>query len=166
MFLPSRNCLCDAGRNHGTRDGSYRKQGSVDRRWCWMWGVFTIPAATKPLKPVSGNERLQEMMGVMARERDAKVFATDERYLTPRIESLIVTNVYSLRFCIDNGIMIAQAGLLSYRMGFQTPLAKSSCTQRSVSDGSIFYSIFDLLPQVQNRPSSCILASIICLQKL
>jgi hypothetical protein len=28
--------------------------------------------------------------------------------------------------------MIAQAGLLSYRMGFQTALAKSTCTQRSV----------------------------------
>jgi hypothetical protein len=27
--------------------------------------------------------------------------------------------------------MIAQAGLLSYRMGFQTPIAKSTCTQRS-----------------------------------
>ncbi|KAK7463697.1 putative tRNA threonylcarbamoyladenosine biosynthesis protein kae1 [Stygiomarasmius scandens] len=65
---------------------------------------------------VGCNERLQEMMGVMARERDAKVFATDER------------------FCIDNGIMIAQAGLLSYRMGFQTPLAKSSCTQRFRTD--------------------------------
>ena len=26
--------------------------------------------------------------------------------------------------------MIAQAGLLSYRMGFQTPVAKSTCTQR------------------------------------
>ncbi|KAF5374798.1 hypothetical protein D9758_000169 [Tetrapyrgos nigripes] len=65
---------------------------------------------------VGCNERLQEMMGVMAHERDAKVFATDER------------------FCIDNGIMIAQAGLLSYRMGFETPLAKSSCTQRFRTD--------------------------------
>ncbi|KAG0708986.1 glycoprotease family-domain-containing protein [Suillus ampliporus] len=64
---------------------------------------------------VGCNERLQEMMGIMAQERDGRVFATDER------------------FCIDNGIMIAQAGLLSYRMGFQTPLAKSTCTQRSVS---------------------------------
>lgn len=34
------------------------------------------------------------------------------------------------RFCIDNGIMIAQAGLLSFRMGFQTPLSKNTCTQR------------------------------------
>lgn len=27
-----------------------------------------------------GNERLQEMMGVMAQERGGQVFATDERY--------------------------------------------------------------------------------------
>jgi len=28
---------------------------------------------------VSGNERLQEMMGIMAGERGAKLYATDER---------------------------------------------------------------------------------------
>ena len=61
---------------------------------------------------VGCNERLQEMMGLMAAERGGSVHATDER------------------FCIDNGIMIAQAGLLSFRMGFETPLAKSTCTQR------------------------------------
>ena len=38
-----------------------------------------------------------------------------------------------VRFCIDNGIMIAQAGLVSYRMGYKTPLSESTCTQRSVS---------------------------------
>ncbi|RPD63102.1 peptidase M22 glycoprotease [Lentinus tigrinus ALCF2SS1-7] len=65
---------------------------------------------------VGCNERLQEMMGVMARERGGNVFATDER------------------FCIDNGIMIAQAGLLSFRMGFETPLTKSTCTQRFRTD--------------------------------
>ncbi|OBZ79557.1 tRNA N6-adenosine threonylcarbamoyltransferase [Grifola frondosa] len=65
---------------------------------------------------VGCNERLQEMMGVMARERGGNVFATDER------------------FCIDNGIMIAQAGLLSYRMGYETPLTKSTCTQRFRTD--------------------------------
>ncbi|KAI0257593.1 O-sialoglycoprotein endopeptidase [Lactifluus subvellereus] len=54
--------------------------------------------------------------GIMAEERGGKVFATDER------------------FCIDNGIMIAQAGLLSYRMGFQTPITKSTCTQRFRTD--------------------------------
>ncbi|KAH7909109.1 glycoprotease family-domain-containing protein [Hygrophoropsis aurantiaca] len=65
---------------------------------------------------VGCNERLQEMMGLMAQERDGQVFATDER------------------FCIDNGIMIAQAGLLSYRMGHITPLPDSTCTQRFRTD--------------------------------
>ena len=39
---------------------------------------------------VGCNERLQEMMSIMAEERGAKLFSTDER------------------FCIDNGAMIAQ----------------------------------------------------------
>lgn len=33
-------------------------------------------------------------------------------------------------FCIDNGIMIAQAGLLAFRMGQTTPLEKTAVTQR------------------------------------
>ncbi|KAM0746430.1 peptidase M22, glycoprotease [Meredithblackwellia eburnea MCA 4105] len=65
---------------------------------------------------VGSNKRLQEMMGIMASERGGSVFATDER------------------FCIDNGIMIAHAGLLSYRMGFRTELADSTCTQRFRTD--------------------------------
>ncbi|TFK57151.1 peptidase M22, glycoprotease [Heliocybe sulcata] len=65
---------------------------------------------------VGSNERLQQMMGTMAEERGGRVFATDER------------------FCIDNGIMIAQAGLLSYRMGDTTPMPKSTCTQRFRTD--------------------------------
>lgn len=28
----------------------------------------------------TGNHRLQQMMRIMAKERDARVFATDERY--------------------------------------------------------------------------------------
>jgi N6-L-threonylcarbamoyladenine synthase len=63
---------------------------------------------------VGCNLRLQEMMAQMVEQRDGKVFATDER------------------FCIDNGIMIAHAGLLAYRTGFVTPLEKSTCTQRYV----------------------------------
>ncbi|TGO63945.1 hypothetical protein BOTNAR_0094g00220 [Botryotinia narcissicola] len=65
---------------------------------------------------VGCNERLQEMMGLMARDRGGSVFATDER------------------FCIDNGIMIAQAGLLAYETGFRTPLEESTCTQRFRTD--------------------------------
>ena len=95
---------------------------------------------------VGCNERLQEMMGVMARERGGNVFATDERCVrapprlvhllgSARAQGLDINLAPSLRrcyrFCIDNGIMIAQAGLLSFRMGFSTPLAKSTCTQRS-----------------------------------
>ncbi|SCZ98564.1 BZ3500_MvSof-1268-A1-R1_Chr7-1g09202 [Microbotryum saponariae] len=65
---------------------------------------------------VGCNERLQVMMGIMAAERGGSVFATDER------------------FCIDNGIMIAHAGLLSHRMGFETPFEESDCTQRFRTD--------------------------------
>jgi N6-L-threonylcarbamoyladenine synthase len=65
---------------------------------------------------VGSNERLQQMMGHMAAERGGSVFATDER------------------FCIDNGIMIAHAGLLAYRTGFRTPLEESTCTQRFRTD--------------------------------
>ncbi|PWY82988.1 peptidase M22, glycoprotease [Aspergillus heteromorphus CBS 117.55] len=65
---------------------------------------------------VGCNERLQEMMGIMARDRGGTVHATDER------------------FCIDNGIMIAQAGLLAYKAGVPTPLKESTCTQRFRTD--------------------------------
>jgi len=65
---------------------------------------------------VGCNERLQDMMGIMAGERGGNVFATDER------------------FCIDNGILIAQAGLLSFRMGSITRLSGTSCTQRFRTD--------------------------------
>ncbi|KAI5862866.1 O-sialoglycoprotein endopeptidase [Durotheca rogersii] len=65
---------------------------------------------------VGCNERLQEMMGQMARARGGSVYATDER------------------FCIDNGIMIAHAGLLAFETGFRTPLEESTCTQRFRTD--------------------------------
>ena len=65
---------------------------------------------------VGCNERLQEMMGIMARDRGGEVYATDER------------------FCIDNGIMIAHAGLLAYKTGFRTSIAESTVTQRFRTD--------------------------------
>lgn len=61
---------------------------------------------------VGCNERLQEMMRIMANERGGSVYATDER------------------FCIDNGIMIAHAGLLAYTTGSITAFEDSTCTQR------------------------------------
>ncbi|KAK3716783.1 putative tRNA threonylcarbamoyladenosine biosynthesis protein kae1 [Vermiconidia calcicola] len=65
---------------------------------------------------VGCNERLQQMMGMMASERNGSVYATDER------------------FCIDNGIMIAHAGLLAWEMGFHTKLEDSTFTQRFRTD--------------------------------
>ncbi|KAJ3186887.1 hypothetical protein HDU85_006923 [Gaertneriomyces sp. JEL0708] len=65
---------------------------------------------------VGCNERLQEMMGQMVSQRGGYLFATDER------------------FCIDNGLMIAQAGLLMYKTGHVTPLEDTWCTQRYRTD--------------------------------
>ena len=65
---------------------------------------------------VGSNERLQEMMGLMAWSRGGSVYATDER------------------FCIDNGIMIAHAGLLAYRWGKVASFEDTTCTQRFRTD--------------------------------
>lgn len=65
---------------------------------------------------VGCNKRLQEMMGIMAQERNAKLFATDER------------------FCIDNGAMIAQAGWEMFLSGQVTPFEETTCTQRYRTD--------------------------------
>ncbi|XP_016342684.1 probable tRNA N6-adenosine threonylcarbamoyltransferase [Sinocyclocheilus anshuiensis] len=65
---------------------------------------------------VGCNLRLQEMMGVMCKERSARLFATDER------------------FCIDNGAMIAQAGWEMFRSGHVTELSDSWITQRYRTD--------------------------------
>lgn len=70
---------------------------------------------------VGCNRRLQGMMEIMAKERGATLYATDER------------------FCIDNGAMIAQAGYLMYKSGYdkmnkQHLLDDSFCTQRFRTD--------------------------------
>jgi len=65
---------------------------------------------------VGCNKRLQEMMGIMADERGATLYATDER------------------FCIDNGVMIAQAGWEMFRTGHVTPMEDTWCTQRYRTD--------------------------------
>jgi N6-L-threonylcarbamoyladenine synthase len=65
---------------------------------------------------VGSNERLQKMMEIMVEDRGGSIYATDER------------------FCIDNGIMIAHAGLLSYRMGSTTAIKDTVCTQRFRTD--------------------------------
>lgn len=68
---------------------------------------------------VGCNERLQEMMGVMAKERGASLCATDERY------------------CIDNGAMIAHTGALMYSSGYrpnQDDWKETAITQRFRTD--------------------------------
>ncbi|KAI9850680.1 MAG: putative tRNA threonylcarbamoyladenosine biosynthesis protein kae1 [Thelocarpon superellum] len=82
---------------------------------------------------VGCNERLQEMMGLMARDRGGSVFATDERYASVVMDKQF-TGSQEGRFCIDNGIMIAHAGLLAYQTGYRTPLEDSTCTQRFRTD--------------------------------
>jgi N6-L-threonylcarbamoyladenine synthase len=68
---------------------------------------------------VGCNERLQEMMAVMARERGGRVGTMDARY------------------CIDNGAMIAWAGLELLRGGRTTPLEQSTITQRYRTDAVV-----------------------------
>lgn len=63
-----------------------------------------------------GNKRLQEMMAIMTKDRNGRVCAMDHRY------------------CIDNGAMIAQAGVLQYQYGSITPIDKATCTQRFRTD--------------------------------
>lgn len=65
---------------------------------------------------VGCNERLQSMMDVMCQERNAKLHATDER------------------FCIDNGVMIAVAGLRQYKSSGATPWEQTTCVQRFRTD--------------------------------
>jgi N6-L-threonylcarbamoyladenine synthase len=65
---------------------------------------------------VGCNLRLQEMMRDMCAERTAKTFDMDFRY------------------CIDNGAMIAQAGIVAFLAGEETKLEDSWCTQRYRTD--------------------------------
>lgn len=65
---------------------------------------------------VGCNKRLQDMMEIMVNERGGSLCAMDHRY------------------CIDNGAMIAQAGILALQYGDSTALEDSWCTQRFRTD--------------------------------
>lgn len=65
---------------------------------------------------VGCNVRLQQMMEQMVKERGGNVCAMDDRY------------------CIDNGAMIAYAGILEYQNGSVTKLKDSFVTQRFRTD--------------------------------
>ena len=77
--------------------------------------------ASKQVLIVGGvgcNLRLQHMMQKMveARGADHLLCAMDHRY------------------CIDNGAMIAQAGIFAYQMNESTPINDATCTQRFRTD--------------------------------
>jgi N6-L-threonylcarbamoyladenine synthase len=65
---------------------------------------------------VGCNVRLQEMMQSMASERGASLCAMDHRY------------------CVDNGGMIAQAGIFAFQMNAVTAMSEATCTQRFRTD--------------------------------
>ena len=65
---------------------------------------------------VGCNVRLQEMMTQMCKERGGSVCAMDDRY------------------CIDNGAMIAYAGILEFQSGRETKLEDTFFTQRFRTD--------------------------------
>mmetsp|Transcript_10904 Transcript_10904/g.26021 ORF Transcript_10904/g.26021 Transcript_10904/m.26021 type:complete len:506 (+) Transcript_10904:92-1609(+) len=65
---------------------------------------------------VGCNKRLQDMMRQMVEERGGTVSAMDHRY------------------CIDNGAMIAQAGIFALQFGQTTPMEDTWCTQRYRTD--------------------------------
>lgn len=65
---------------------------------------------------VGCNKRLQEMIAQMCEQRGGKTFDLDYRY------------------AIDNGAMIAQAGLLNYLTGYKTPIDDTTTTQRFRTD--------------------------------
>lgn len=67
---------------------------------------------------VGCNMRLQEMMGQMAEQRGATLHATNEQ------------------FCIDNGLMIACAGMemLKSNVNAAVPVERATCSQRYRTD--------------------------------
>lgn len=66
---------------------------------------------------VGCNERLQEMLSLMAAERGGRAFCTDESY------------------CIDNGAMVAwTAALMHQTANISIPVSKATCTQRYRTD--------------------------------
>eukprot|EP01155_Anaeramoeba_flamelloides_P049899 Anaeramoba_flamelloidesc41765_g1_i2.p1 GENE.c41765_g1_i2~~c41765_g1_i2.p1 ORF type:complete len:257 (-),score=44.50 c41765_g1_i2:20-790(-) len=65
---------------------------------------------------VGCNQRLQEMMGIMAEERNGSVLGMDQRY------------------CIDNGAMIAYTGILQAKSGSTFKLEETIVTQRFRTD--------------------------------
>ncbi len=54
------------------------------------------------------------------------------------VGGITLIRYFFLRFCIDNGAMIAQAGWEMFRAGCVTPLEETTCTQRYTARLSTF----------------------------
>lgn len=61
---------------------------------------------------VAANQRLQQMFSIMCKERNAKFFVVNSKYSS------------------DNGAMIAYAGYLAYKSGYQTKIKESKIKPR------------------------------------
>jgi len=97
---------------------------------------------------VGCNLRLQDMMRDMARERTHHRRFCNEGALASAAPSATSASAAAAdnmkdevtlcamdnRYCVDNGAMIAQAGIFAYQMNAPTLLADTFCTQRYRTD--------------------------------
>lgn len=75
------------------------------------------------------------MMEQMAAQRGGRLHAIDERCeALPFFPPVPLRRAPPHSYCIDNGLMIAQAGMEMFRVGLQTPLSESTCSQRFRTD--------------------------------
>lgn len=82
---------------------------------------------------VGCNRRLQEMMQAMVDDRNCVVLNTNNGINKNDKNKLCAMDH---RYCIDNGAMIAQAGILALQFGETTALSDTWCTQRYRTDSS------------------------------
>ena len=110
--------------SHGSEYSLSALSSSFQPRFCLQETIFAMLVETTEramahcgsgevliVGGVGCNLRLQEMMGQMCEERSARLCATD------------------MRFCIDNGAMIAQAGWEMFRAGCTTEWEHTAITQ-------------------------------------
>ena len=80
---------------------------------------------------VGCNKRLQEMMQLMIDDRNQTLNNNNDRR---QHDNKLCAMDH--RYCIDNGAMIAQAGILALQFGETTALRDTWCTQRYRTDSS------------------------------
>lgn len=95
---------------------------------------------------VGCNRRLQEMMRAMVRDRNGEWAVQRQQGPSDRGGTAAAGRPAAApparlcamdhRYCIDNGAMIAQAGILALQFGETCPMEESWCTQRYRTDRS------------------------------